>query len=63
MVAVSLNTEASHHSLLDTAWLILEAANDLRDTATVETCRRVIDATLRGAVPEPSDIHGISDYF
>jgi hypothetical protein len=59
----SLNTETLNHSLLDTAWLTLEAANDLRDTATVETCRRVIDATLRGAAPEPSDIHGISDYF
>jgi hypothetical protein len=28
----------------DAAWIVLEAANDLGDHATVEACRRVIDA-------------------
>ena len=32
---------------------ILEAANELRDGATVDACRRVIDATFRGAQPAP----------
>ena len=33
---------------LDAAWMVLEAANDLGDHATVEVCRRVIDANLNG---------------
>jgi hypothetical protein len=51
------------HSLMDTAWSILEAANDLGDNATVEVCRRVIDATLRGAAPAKSDINVVFDFF
>lgn len=35
-------------ALVDTAWTILDAANDLRDAVTVEACRRVIDASFRG---------------
>ena len=34
---------------LDAAWIVLEAANDLGDDATIEACRRVIDANLSGA--------------
>ena len=49
--------------LLDTAWTILEAANDLRDTATVEVCRRVIDTTFRGGAPAQSDITIIHEFF
>ena len=48
---------------LDAAWLVLEAANDLGDDATVETCRRVIDANLNGAPASQSDLHIILDYF
>jgi hypothetical protein len=32
----------------ETAWTVLDAANDLGDTITVDACRRVIDADLRG---------------
>jgi hypothetical protein len=39
------------------AWCVLDAANDLRDTGTVEACRRVIDARLRGGVPAQSDMN------
>jgi hypothetical protein len=63
MVIVQLNAETSSSPLLDTAWAILEVANDLSDTATVETCRRIIDATLRGDNPARSDIDVIFDYF
>jgi hypothetical protein len=49
--------------LLDTAWAILEAANELRDGATVDACRRVIDATFRGADPAPSDMSIVLDFF
>ena len=48
---------------LDAAWLVLEAANDLGDNATVETCRRVIDANLNGVPASQSDLHIILDYF
>ena len=49
--------------LLDMAWTILEAANDLGDTVTVEACRRVIDATFRGCEPMQSDINIIHQFF
>jgi hypothetical protein len=48
---------------LDAAWIVLEAANDLGDHATVEICRRVIDANLTGRPASPSDLHVIVEYF
>ena len=48
---------------LDAAWLVLEAANDLGDHATVDICRRVIDANLNGRSPSPSDLHVVIDNF
>ncbi len=48
---------------LSAAWIVLEAANDLGDHATVEICRRVIDASLNGAPASPFDIHVITEYF
>lgn len=47
----------------DAAWNVLEAANDLGDNATVEACRRIIDANLNGRPASPSDMHLILDYF
>jgi hypothetical protein len=47
----------------DAAWVALEAANDLGDDATIEACRRVIDANLSGALASPSDLHIVLDYF
>ena len=49
--------------ILDTAWAILEAANELRDASTVDACRRVIDATFKGADPAPSDMNIVLGYF
>ena len=48
---------------LDAAWMVLEAANDLGDHATVEVCRRVIDANLNGRPASPFDLHVIVEYF
>jgi hypothetical protein len=48
---------------LATAWIVLEAANDLRDHVTVEICRRVIDANLSRRPASPADMHVILDYF
>jgi hypothetical protein len=48
---------------LDPAWIVLEAANDLGDDATVDACRRVIDANLNGTPATQSDVHIVLDYF
>ena len=49
--------------LVDTAWSVLDAASDLRDAITVEVCRRVIDASLSGLAPAPSDLNVVMDFF
>jgi hypothetical protein len=56
-------SEAMDRSPVDMAWLVLEAANDLRDDATVEACRRVIDASLNGGMIAPADLHVVQHYF
>ena len=48
---------------VDAAWIVLEAANDFGDHATVESCRRVIDASLNGTSASPADIHVVVEYF
>jgi len=48
---------------IDTIWSILEAANDLGDTHTIDACRRAIDASLRGDAPGPSDLAAIAAFF
>jgi len=48
---------------LDTARTVLEAATDLRDEATAEVCRRVIDASMNGRQPTTSDMRIINNYF
>jgi hypothetical protein len=48
---------------LDAAWMVLEAANDFGDNATIEACRRVIDANLNHAPAPQSDLHVVLDYF
>jgi hypothetical protein len=47
----------------EAAWNVLEAANDLGDHATVEACRRVIDANLNGRPAAPADLYLIVNYF
>jgi hypothetical protein len=47
----------------DTAWSVLDAANELGDSMTVDACRRVIDADLRGEVPARSDVAVLSAFF
>ncbi|WP_166296066.1 hypothetical protein [Bradyrhizobium sp. 2S1] len=48
---------------LETVWSILEAANELGDTNTVDACRRVIDANLRGDAPGQPDLAAIAAFF
>jgi hypothetical protein len=49
--------------LLDTARTVLEAANDFRDEATAEVCRRVIEASTNGKQPTLADLRIINNYF
>ena len=49
--------------LLDTARTVLEAANDFKDEATAEVCRRVIEASMNGRQPTLSDLRIINNYF
>lgn len=63
MLLDQMKAAVSSKPLMDTAWTILEAANDLGDQATVNVCRRVIDAVLRGVAPAESDIGVIFGFF
>ena len=47
----------------ETAWTVLDAANDLGDTTTIDACRRVIDADLRGEAPARSDMAVLTAFF
>jgi hypothetical protein len=47
----------------ETAWTVLDAANDLGDSITIDACRRVIDADLRGEAPARSDVAVLSAFF
>ncbi|WP_218625985.1 hypothetical protein [Bradyrhizobium sp. dw_78] len=55
--------ERRPEAALDAAWNTLEAAYDLGDDATVQACRRVIDASLNGTAASPSDLHIVQHYF
>ncbi|KWV50170.1 hypothetical protein AS156_14485 [Bradyrhizobium macuxiense] len=54
---------APSHIPMDTIWSILEAANELGDIHTVDACRRVIDADLRGSTAGQSDVDVIAAFF
>jgi hypothetical protein len=60
---LAVSDEPKADTALDAAWLVLEAANDLGDHATVEACRRVIDTGLNGAFASQDDLHVVLDYF
>jgi hypothetical protein len=55
--------EPKPENVLNAAWIVLEAANDLGDQPTVDVCRRVIDANLNGSPASPYDVHIVTEYF
>ena len=63
MIIDQLHSVAPDRLLVEAAWSVLDAANDLRDNATVEACRRVIDASLRAGFPAESDTNFVFDFF
>jgi hypothetical protein len=62
-MALSQTQSVQEASPADTVWTVLDAANDLGDTLTVEACRRVIDATLRGHEASTSDMAVVAAFF
>jgi hypothetical protein len=49
--------------IVDHAWAVLAAANDLGDQKTVEIARRVIDARLSGRTVSQPDREIVDRYF
>jgi hypothetical protein len=62
-MALSQAQPVQEASPADTVWTVLDAANDLGDTLTVEACRRVIDANLRGQEAAASDMAVVAAFF
>ena len=62
-MALSQTQPVQEASPADTVWTVLDAANDLGDKMTVDACRRVIDADLRGEAPARSDVAVLSAFF
>jgi hypothetical protein len=48
---------------VETAWTVLEAANDLGDNPTIEACQRVIDDDSGGDLPAQSDMNIIFGFL
>ena len=63
MALLSRDQTGQENPAGDVAWSVLDAANDLGDTVTVEACRRVIDADLRGETPARSDVAVLTAFF
>jgi len=62
-MTVALLSQDYDRSSGETAWTVLDAANDLGDTPTIDACRRVIDADLRGEPPSGSDVAVLTAFF
>jgi hypothetical protein len=60
---IILDAEPLGGPLVDTAWCVLEAANDFGDVPTIDACRRVIDANLSGELAMQSDVKIVFEYF
>jgi hypothetical protein len=60
---VSTSWVKSDNIWVETAWTVLEAANDLGDYLTIEVCQRVIDDDSGGALPAQSDMNTIFSFL
>jgi hypothetical protein len=63
VMALSQDQTGQDNPAGDIAWTVLDAANDLGDTVTVDACRRVIDASLQGIAPAPADMALVVAFF
>jgi hypothetical protein len=48
---------------VETAWTVLEAANDIGDNVTIEACQHVIDVDSSGDLPAQSDMNTIFSFL
>jgi aminoglycoside phosphotransferase (APT) family kinase protein len=48
---------------VETAWAVLEAADDLDDKVTIGACQRVIDDDFGGKLPAQSDFDTIFSFL
>jgi hypothetical protein len=48
---------------VETAWAVLEVANDRGDNVTIEACQNVIDDNLSGDLPAQSDMNTIFGFL
>jgi hypothetical protein len=48
---------------VETAWAVLEAADDLGDQVTIGACQRVIDGDFGGELPAQSDLDTIFSFL
>jgi hypothetical protein len=58
-----VSQDAPEPASVDAAWMVMEAANDFGDRATIDACRRVIDASLNGGTAMASDVAVVDNYF
>jgi hypothetical protein len=59
----SVAAESTDSLSADTAWTVLDAANELGDVKTVAACQRLIDAKLSGRPAMYSDVKIVAEYF
>jgi hypothetical protein len=62
-VGPAASREKPDNIWVETAWTVLEAANDLDDEATIEACQRVIDDDADGELPAQSDVNIILGFL
>ena len=62
-MTMALHAQDQEKAPGDIAWSVLDAAIDLGDSFTVDACRRVIDANLRGDEPSTSDMAVVVAFF
>jgi hypothetical protein len=60
---VAANWAKPENIWVETAWTVLEAANDLGDDLTIEACQHVIDDDSGGDLPAQSDMNTIFSFL
>lgn len=62
-MAQALAFETRLTPLMDQARSVLEAATDIDESATVDSCHRVIDCCLQGSRPASADLRAVFTFF
>lgn len=47
----------------ETAWVVLQAADDLGDKVAIEACQRIIDDDFDGKLPAQSDLDTVFTFL